>query len=99
MWRRDSLIWAGGILIGFFVAIASLVLAQPTGTNTPAVVGVITVNTPTTVAALPSCTAALQGARAVVTNQATATAYLGAVTNAGSTIQSVLCNGTSWVQD
>jgi len=87
-----------GVALGVFIALSIHAYAQPTGTNTPAAAGVITVNTPTTVGALPSCTAALQGARAVVTNQATATAYLGAVTAGGSTIQGVLCNGSAWVQ-
>lgn len=53
----------------------------------------------TTVASLPTCNAGNKGGLAVVTDQNTAAAYLGAVTGAGTTTQRVLCNGTAWVQD
>lgn len=45
---------------------------------------------------LPSCTSAINGGQAVVSD-ATAPTYLGAYTSGGSVEASVLCNGTSWV--
>lgn len=52
----------------------------------------------TTVASLPTCNAAHKSARYFVTDQATATAYLGAVTGSGATQQAVTCDGTNWKQ-
>lgn len=51
------------------------------------------------VSALPTCVAALKGVRRFVTNNATAAAYLGAVTNGGALQQGVICDGTSWKQN
>lgn len=51
-----------------------------------------------TVANLPTCNAALQGAVSYVTNNNTATAFLGATTTGGATITPVFCNGSAWVQ-
>lgn len=51
------------------------------------------------VANLPACSSATQGTRQFVTNQATAVAYHGAVTDGGSTKQNVTCDGTAWYQD
>ena len=64
------------------------VLNGGTGTGAPTVVG-----------SLPSCVAGLQGARAFVTDQATAIAYHGAVTGSGAFKQGVTCDGTAWYQD
>lgn len=50
-----------------------------------------------TVATLPSASAALQGARAFVTDAAASPAFLAAVTGGGTTIAPVFCNGTAWV--
>lgn len=52
----------------------------------------------TNVAGLPACNAAHKSARYFVTDQATATAYLGAVTGSGATQQAVTCDGTNWKQ-
>jgi hypothetical protein len=54
---------------------------------------------PTTVSALPTCNAALDGARMFVTDQATAIAYRGAVTGGGANHQAVLCANSAWIQD
>lgn len=51
------------------------------------------------VSALPACSAATQGTRQFVTDQATAVAYHGAVTGSGGTKQNVTCDGTNWYQD
>ncbi len=58
-----------------------------------------TINAPTTVAALPTCNASLDGARMYVTDQNTAVSYRGAVTGGGSAHQPVVCNGSAWLQD
>lgn len=52
-----------------------------------------------TVANLPACAAATKGLRRFVTNQNTASAYRGAVTNGGAIQQFVYCDGTNWLQD
>jgi hypothetical protein len=57
------------------------------------------INKPTTVSALPTCNAGLDGARMYVTDQNTAVAYRGAVTGGGSTHQAVLCSSSAWIQD
>lgn len=49
-----------------------------------------------TVATLPAASAALQGARALVTD-ATAPTFLGTLTGGGSVICPVFCNGTAWI--
>ncbi|UVO33945.1 hypothetical protein KUL72_20745 [Bradyrhizobium arachidis] len=56
--------------------------------------------TPTVVNSLPSCNAGLDGARAFVTNNATATAFGGAVTTGGSNHHPVYCDGSAsaWKQ-
>lgn len=51
-----------------------------------------------TVASLPSCAAALKGAEYLVTDQATAASWGGAVTGGGAQTQYVKCNGAAWVQ-
>jgi hypothetical protein len=53
----------------------------------------------TTVAGLPTCNAAHEGARHYVTDQNTAVAYRGAVTAGGTTRQAVLCSNSAWIQD
>lgn len=67
--------------------------------------GALTVNTsvttvPTVVNSLPACTAGLDGARAFVTNNATATSFGGAVTTGGTNHHLVYCDGsaTAWKQ-
>jgi hypothetical protein len=57
------------------------------------------ITAPTTVSALPACTAGTQGARMFVTDQNTAIAYHGAVTGSGTNKQGVTCDGTAWYQD
>ena len=59
------------------------------------------INKPATVAALPTCSSSLDGARMYVTDQNTAVAYRGAVTGGGTTHQPVICNGATpaWIQD
>lgn len=52
--------------------------------------------TVTTVSGLPSCTAALQGARYTVTDSLLP-ASLAIVANGGAVIVGVLCNGTNWI--
>ena len=46
--------------------------------------------------ALPSCTSALKGQEAVVSDASVAT-FLGTYSSGGSTVSPVLCNGTNWV--
>lgn len=50
---------------------------------------------------LPTCSARIDGASTFVNNNATAAAYLGAVTNGGAGRQRVVCNGTAtaWQQE
>lgn len=56
--------------------------------------------TPTVVNSLPACVAGLDGARAFVTNNATAVSFGGAVTTGGTTHSPVYCDGsaTAWKQ-
>lgn len=56
--------------------------------------------TPTVVNSLPACNSGLDGARAFVTNNATATAFGGAVTTGGANHHPVYCDGsaTAWKQ-
>lgn len=50
----------------------------------------------TTVGALPTCNAGLQGNRRFVTD-ATAPTWLGALTGGGAVVTPVFCNGSAWV--
>lgn len=56
--------------------------------------------TPTVVNSLPSCVAGIDGARAFVTNNNTATSFGGAVTTGGANHHPVYCDGaaTAWKQ-
>ena len=79
--------------VGF--ATVGLAYAQPTGTNTPAA----SILGPGTVSAFPACNTAIRGTRGFVTDNATATTWLGAVTGGGTSAGPVICNGVSWLQD
>lgn len=48
-----------------------------------------------TIAALPTCTAALKGTMRVVTNATTPT-YNGTLTAGGAVVVPVMCNGSAW---
>jgi hypothetical protein len=52
---------------------------------------------PSTIAALPTCNAALEGARGTVTNGQTTPTFLGAVSTTGAVVAPVFCNGAAWV--
>lgn len=90
--------WYEGTIIIALLALAiaaTIVLAQPTGTNTaPNKVPL------STVANLPTCNAGNEGLTWGATNQGTAVAYNGATSDGGGggTHQKVYCNGTAWVQ-
>lgn len=73
-----------------------LTCAQPSNQT---VTGYILV-TPVAVNSLPSCTSGLDGAKAFVNNNATGTAFGGAVTTGGSNHHPVYCDGsaTAWKQ-
>jgi hypothetical protein len=49
------------------------------------------------IASLPSCSATLQGATAIVNNGQASPTYLGTVSTTGTVIARVMCNGTAWV--
>lgn len=49
------------------------------------------------ISGLPSCTSALQGLTAYVTNAQTSPTYLGSVSTTGAVVAPVFCNGSGWV--
>jgi len=88
--------WHEGTIIVALLALAiaaTIVLAQPTGTNTaPNKVPL------STVVNLPTCNAGNEGLTWGVSDQNTAVAYNAVITGGGGTHQGVYCNGTAWVQ-
>lgn len=52
---------------------------------------------PLTIATLPTCNAAAQGLRGIVTNGQTTPTFLLAVTTTGAVVAPVVCNGTAWI--
>ena len=82
-------------LIGAYASQAQITIGCGVSAGPCAVI----LTVPTTVSALPACTAANDGARAFVTDQATAVSYRGAVTGTGGTHQAVLCSSAAWIQD
>jgi len=54
---------------------------------------------PFTIASLPSASAGLAGARAIITNGIASPTYQQAVSATGTTVQPVFCNGSSWIYD
>jgi hypothetical protein len=97
---KAGLLWiAFCVLVVFFLWLVSPQAQVNIGCGVSAGPCAVILTVPTTVSALPACTATNDGARAFVTDQATAISYRGAVTGTGGTHQAVLCSSAAWVQD
>jgi len=90
-----NIVYAGLLPLASFACV-SLADAQPTGTNSPPGGAILS---PGTVSQLPTCNAGATGTRGFVSDNATATTWLGAVTAGGTSAGPVICNGVSWRQD
>lgn len=92
----SNMVWLDDVAAGQ-VLVSGGAGANPAYSANPTVATFRT--TPILVASLPACAAGNQGARAFVTDQATAVAYHGAVTGSGGNKQGVTCDGSAWYQD